>query len=173
MDHLQGGNSMSRIKEILFWVVALGFTVGFIVGFRALTTPPVPAVVAVTTSAPVPSEPAGEPSPPEDAPSIDDAAIAMAAETAQGYLDTIPLSRDGLIGMLTLADQNVYPADIAIAAVDSLGVDWNEQAVLAARTVEPDEASTRAELVAVLTAEFPTSMFTQLQAEYAADQIGF
>jgi hypothetical protein len=170
MAHLQGGNSMSRIKEILFWVVALGFTVGFIIGFRALTTPPEPAIVAVTTTAPVPSEPAGEPSPPEDAPSIDDAALVMAENEARLYLNVAGFSRDGLINQLVMADG--YPQDIATQAVDSLDVDWNEQAVrVATQWAESGSPYTRDGLVQELMSEY--TLFTQVQAEYAADEVGF
>jgi hypothetical protein len=129
---------------------------------------PSAAPVAQASSTPSLEPTGGEPSPTGDAPSIDDIITEEAKVAAGEYLAVIPMSRDRLIDQMNQADG--IPVDIAAVAVDSLGIDWNEQAARTAATYE-DEALTRAELVQQLTSSY--EQYTPVQAEYAADQGGY
>lgn len=125
-----------------------------------------PAPVASVSPSP---EPSGEPSPPEGAPSIDDVAQEMAAGFAEDYLAIMPMSRDALIDQLASDAGDGFGTDVAARAVDSLDVDWNEQAARAAQEYAA-EGMTRAEIVQQLTSSY--DRYTVVQAEYAADQVG-
>lgn len=125
-----------------------------------------PSVSPVVESA-APS-PSGEPSPSGDAPSMDDVIQAEAATVAQEYLVITGFSRDGLIAQLQVGEG--IPVDIATSAVDSLEVDWNEQAVRSATQHLEGERMTRGELVQLLTSEY--GQYTIEQAEHAADAVG-
>lgn len=56
----------------------------------------------------------------------------QAIGAAQDYLSFTAFSRDGLIEQLSSSAGDGYPKDVATAAVDSLGEDWNAQAAKAA-----------------------------------------
>ena len=91
--------------------------------------------------------------------------VMTAAEDVQNYLNVMALSRQ------TLIDQLVYDGfseEEATAAVDSSGVDWNEQAAKQARSYLDTMEFTRDELIDQL--EF--DKFTPEQAAYGADNCG-
>lgn len=91
--------------------------------------------------------------------------VMTAAEDIQNYLNVMALSRQ------TLIDQLVYDGfseEEATAAVDSSGVDWNEQAAKQARSYLDTMEFTRDELIDQL--EF--DKFTPEQAAYGADNCG-
>lgn len=56
-----------------------------------------------------------------------------AARSAKQYLDMTGFSRAGLIGQLSSDAGDGYEVADATAAVDSLGIDWNEQAARSAK----------------------------------------
>jgi hypothetical protein len=112
------------------------------------------------------AEPSGEPSPDEGAPSMDDVIQDEAVTVATEYLELTGFSRDGLVDQLAAAEG--FPVDLASSAVDSLDVDWNEQAVRSATQHLEGEQMTRSELVQLLTSEY--GQYTPMQAEYAADR---
>lgn len=56
-----------------------------------------------------------------------------AVRSANQYLSISGFSRDGLIRQLSADGGDGYSSDDAIAAVNSLNVDWNEQAVRSAK----------------------------------------
>lgn len=56
----------------------------------------------------------------------------QAIGAAQDYLSFTAFSRDGLIRQLSSSAGDGYPKDVATAAVDSLGEDWNAEAAKAA-----------------------------------------
>ncbi|VVJ21891.1 Uncharacterised protein [Amycolatopsis camponoti] len=58
--------------------------------------------------------------------------VALARTSAQNYLGFAAFSRNGLIRQLSSSAGDGYPKDVATQAVDSLGVDWKEQAVKSA-----------------------------------------
>ncbi|WIY01052.1 Ltp family lipoprotein [Amycolatopsis mongoliensis] len=58
--------------------------------------------------------------------------VTLARTSAQNYLSFAAFSRNGLIRQLSSSAGDGYPKDVATQAVDSLGVDWNEQAVKSA-----------------------------------------
>lgn len=89
-----------------------------------------------------------------------------AAEAAQSYLNALNFSREGLIEQL---EYEGYTNSDAAAAVDSLSVDWNEQAAGSARNyldVFPDMS--RSEMIDQLEYEG----YTYSQAVYGADAAG-
>lgn len=89
-----------------------------------------------------------------------------AYEAAQSYLNALNFSREGLIEQL---EYEGYSNSAATAAVDSISVDWNEQAAGSARTylnVFPD--MTRSEMIDQLEYEG----YTYSQAVYGADAVG-
>lgn len=89
-----------------------------------------------------------------------------AANSAQEYLDLYAFSRTGLIDQL---QYDGFSENVAATAVDSLNVDWNEQAVAMAREyMEVATYSNKQDMIDQLIYED----FTQEQAEYAAEQVG-
>ncbi|HBG99697.1 MAG: Ltp family lipoprotein [Rhodobacteraceae bacterium] len=80
-------------------------------------------------------------------------------------------SRDGLIDQLSSPYGDGYDRDDATVAVDSLSVDWNEQAVRSARQyLEMSGFSCRG-LIEQLSSDFGEK-FTRSQATYGARQAG-
>jgi len=55
-----------------------------------------------------------------------------ALESAQSYLEFMPFSRQGLIDQLSSEYGSGYPLDVATWAADTVGADWNAEAVEAA-----------------------------------------
>lgn len=153
----------------LRYLAAVAVTLGLVACGN--TDSPAPAEPSAAEPSPVVSTsvaPSGEPSPSDGAPSIDDLLHDRAATVAEEYLAVRGFSRDGLIDQIANAEG--IPADVAATAIDTLDVDWNEQAVRVAEMYTGEETMTRDQLVQQLTSSF--DRFTQVQAEHAADQVG-
>jgi hypothetical protein len=88
-----------------------------------------------------------------------------ARESADSYLDVSAFSREGLIEQLEF--EGFSNAD-ATYAVDSLGVDWNEQAAKSAQQYLDVSSFSRSGLIDQLKFEG----FTQEQAEYGVNAVG-
>jgi host cell surface-exposed lipoprotein len=93
--------------------------------------------------------------------------LSNARESAQQYLDYSGFSRQGLIDQLSSEYGDQYPVEVATAAVDSLRVDWNAEAVEAAESYLEFQAFSHAGLVDQLSSEYG-DQFTREQAEYGA-----
>ncbi|WP_162236334.1 Ltp family lipoprotein [Sphingomonas sp. Leaf23] len=96
---------------------------------------------------------------------------ANAARSAQQYLDMTGFSRKGLIEQLSSDAGSGYSATDATAAVDSLNVDWNEQAVRSAKQYLDMSGFSCAKLIEQLSAD-AGSKYTSAQARYGAEQAG-
>lgn len=98
----------------------------------------------------------------------EDPEVANARRSAQGYLDYAGFSRQGLIDQLSSEYGDQYPVEAATAAVDSLTVDWNAEAVEAAESYLEFMAFSRQGLIDQLSSEYG-HQFTVEQATYGAD----
>lgn len=87
-----------------------------------------------------------------------------AIAAAKLYLSTAPFSRKGLIEQLEFEG---YPTEDAEYAVDSLNVDWNEQAVRSAELYLSVMPFSKKELIEQLVFEG----FTREQAEYGVNKV--
>jgi hypothetical protein len=116
-----------------------------------------------TTEAPTTTVPptATTTAPPEDP------ELTNARQAAQDYLDFGGFSRQGLIDQLSSEYGDQYPVEIATAAVDSLTVDWNAEAVEAADSYLEFQSFSHAGLVDQLSSEYG-DQFTREQAEHGA-----
>lgn len=85
-----------------------------------------------------------------------------ATQSAEQYLEISAFSRSGLIGQL---EYEGYSTEDATFAVDSLNVDWNEQARLSAEQYLEISSFSLSGLIDQLVYEG----FTQAQAEYGAN----
>lgn len=95
-----------------------------------------------------------------------------AIRAAQDYLSMgSGFSQAGLIQQLSSSAGDGYPLAIATAAVDSLNVDWNAQAVLAAKGYLQTSSFSCSEMVQQLDSS-AGSQFTEAQAQYAATAVG-
>jgi len=95
-----------------------------------------------------------------------------AIRSAKAYLDLgTGFSRAGLIQQLTSKAGDGYKKADAVFAVDHIKVDYNEQAVLAAKAYLDISGFSRDGLIQQLSSK-AGSQFTQAQAEYAADKVG-
>ncbi len=90
-----------------------------------------------------------------------------ASEDARAYLDLLTLSKKELITMLTMYDG--YSKDVATKAVDSLNIDWKEQAARSAKSYMETLNATRDTILYYLKLEG----YTDEQAEYGADSIDY
>jgi hypothetical protein len=99
--------------------------------------------------------------PPTTAAPPENAEVTNARRSAESYLDFSGFSRSGLIDQLEFEG---YPTEAATQAVDSLNVDWNEQAARSAESYLEYTAFSHAGLVDQL--EFEG--FTPEQAEHGA-----
>jgi hypothetical protein len=97
----------------------------------------------------------------------------QAIEAANSYLGLgTGFSRAGLIDQLDSAAGNGFPEVDAVFAVDHITVDWNAQAVAAAKAyMKLGTGFSRASLIDQLTSQYG-SQFTLAQATYAAGQVG-
>lgn len=99
-----------------------------------------------------------------------------AVRAAKDYINVMPFSRNGLIKQLSSEYGNSFSEEDAIFAVDYLEqnnlVDWKEQAVKAAQNYNDLMGFSRDGLIQQLTSEYG-DQYTQEEAEYAADQLGF
>lgn len=88
-----------------------------------------------------------------------------AVAQAENYLSVMAFSRQGLIDQLVFEE---YPEEDATLAVDSLDVDWNEQAARKAQEYLDAGSFSRQGLIDQLIFEG----FTDEEAEYGVDQVG-
>ena len=91
-----------------------------------------------------------------------------ALQTAKDYLQTMPFSRSGLIDQLTFAG---FSAEEAEYAADNSGADWNEMAVLSARSYLDNSDYSEKGLISLL--ESSSEGFTHEQAVYGASRNGY
>jgi hypothetical protein len=96
---------------------------------------------------------------------------ANAARSAQQYLDMTGFSRQGLIDQLSSDAGNGYSVADATAAVDSLSVDWNEQAVRSAKQYLQMTGFSCSGLIEQLSSD-AGSKYTGSQARYGAERAG-
>ncbi|MCP4027817.1 MAG: hypothetical protein GY736_16120 [Sphingomonas sp.] len=96
---------------------------------------------------------------------------ANAARSARQYLDMSGFSRLGLIEQLSSDAGNGYSVADATAAVDSLDVDWNEQAVRSAKQYLDMSGFSCTGLIEQLSSD-AGSKYTKAQARYGATQAG-
>jgi hypothetical protein len=89
-----------------------------------------------------------------------------AVRSAQEYLDVSAFSRSGLIKQLQYEG---FSTEDAIYAVDSITVDWNEQAAKSAQDYLDMSGFSRSGLINQLMYEG----FTAAQAQYGAAAVGF
>ncbi|WP_040796802.1 Ltp family lipoprotein [Nocardia higoensis] len=87
-----------------------------------------------------------------------------AVQSAQQYLEISAFSRSGLIDQL---EYEGYSTDDATSAVDSLNVDWNEQAAKSAKEYLELTSFSRSGLIDQLVYEG----FTYAQAEYGVNAV--
>ncbi|MBA4079667.1 MAG: hypothetical protein C0496_00185 [Erythrobacter sp.] len=94
-----------------------------------------------------------------------------ARRNAESYIAMTGFSRQGLIDQLSSTAGNGYSVADATAAVDSISVDWNEQAARSAKSyLEMTGFSCRG-LIDQLSSD-AGSQYTREQAEYGAKQAG-
>lgn len=91
--------------------------------------------------------------------------------SGENYLGFAGFSRDGLIEQLSSPYGDGYDVTDATAAVDSLTVDWNAEAVEAARQYLDMTGFSCNGLIEQLSSDYGNK-FTQSQASYAAQQAG-
>jgi Host cell surface-exposed lipoprotein len=148
------------------------------------TNPPAAAASSSTTQAPAntttqpaasqpTSAPAAAPSPAAPPPPQYTASQEQAIQAAQGYLsDGEGFSYQGLIDQLDSPDGDGFSQADATVAVNSLNVNWNQQAVESAQGYMSDgQGFSACGLVQQLDSP-DGEQFTQAQAEYAVGQVG-
>ncbi len=140
------------------------------VGIAACSSPAAPLAPGPgATLAPVPAatlRPANAPTPPVVTPKpVKQLTRAQenAIEAAEDYLDYSAFSRSGLIDQLVYED---YSKAVATFAVDSLDVNWKEQAFLSAQAYLDYSSFSLKGLIDQLRYEG----FTKAQAEYGAEK---
>ena len=94
-----------------------------------------------------------------------------AVRSAENYLSFAGFSRDGLIQQLSSSAGDGYDVADATVAVDSLNVDWNEQAVRSAKQYLELTGFSCSGLVEQLSSS-AGSKYTVDQARYGAQQAG-
>jgi hypothetical protein len=99
-------------------------------------------------------------------------AQANAIKSAQTYLSMgSGFSRTGLIQQLSSKAGDGFKLPDATFAVDHVSVDWNKQAVMAAKTYLQMSGFSRSGLIQQLTSK-AGDQFTVAQATYAANHVG-
>ncbi len=96
---------------------------------------------------------------------------ANAARSAQQYLNMTGFSRQGLIEQLSSGAGEGYDVADATAAVDSMTVDWNEQAVRSAEQYLQMTGFSCSGLIEQLSSD-AGSKYTRAQARYGAEKAG-
>jgi len=94
-----------------------------------------------------------------------------AVRSARQYLSFQGFSRDGLIHQLSSDFGSGYDVADATVAVDSLNVDWNEQAARSARQYLSVQGFSCRSLIQQLSSSAGSS-FTEQQARYGAERAG-
>ncbi|ESQ82420.1 hypothetical protein AEAC466_17520 [Asticcacaulis sp. AC466] len=97
--------------------------------------------------------------------------VQNAASAAKTYLQISAFSRQGLIDQLSSSSGEKYDVNDARAAVDSLNVDWNDQAALSAQSYLSLMSFSCQGMIQQL-ASPAGGKFTQTQAEYGARKAG-
>ena len=99
-----------------------------------------------------------------------------AVKSALNYLQFSPFSHNGLVAQLSSEYGDNYPkedAEFAVSYLEDNGkVDWNEQAVKAAKNYLEFSSFSREGLIDQLCSEYG-DQYTREQAEYAVDQVGY
>jgi hypothetical protein len=98
-------------------------------------------------------------------------AKANAVRSAKGYLAMTGFSRNGLIEQLSSDHGEGYDLADATTAVDSLDVDWNEQAARSAKQYLDINGFSCNRLIEQLSSGYG-SKYTESQARYGAQQAG-
>lgn len=132
-------------------------------------------VASDATSTPIPDPDEAENVEPEEPEEVDppemtpgqQSALAAAAKC----LDSGPLSRAGLIRLLSSADGGGHSVEDAAFAADMVDVDWSEQAAIAAQDYLDRRTYSRQALIDQLSNE-AADAFTVEQATYGVDQAG-
>ena len=91
--------------------------------------------------------------------------------SAENYLSFAPFSRNGLIRQLSSNAGDGYSKHDATVAVDSLKVDWNEQAAKSAENYLSMMGFSCQNLIQQLTSS-AGDMYTKPQAQYGAKKAG-
>ncbi len=97
-------------------------------------------------------------------------AQANAIGAAEGYINFKGFSRDGLIGQLSSEFGDQYDLDVATFAVDSLDIDYNEQAVRSAEDYLSFKGFSRDGLIGQLSSE-SGDQYTVEQATFGVDAL--
>lgn len=109
---------------------------------------------------------------PERAPSVSlTGSQANAARNAQQYLSMTGFSRSGLIEQLSSEAGSGYDVADATVAVDSLNIDWNEQAERSAKQYLEMTGFSCKGLIEQLSSD-AGSQYTKAQARYGAERAG-
>lgn len=127
------------------------------------TTAPAPAPVTSHKTTPKP-----KPKPTHEEPTYSPE-VRNAIGEAQDYLSFQAFSRNGLIEQLSSAAGSGYPKAVAVQAVDSLHVDWNEQAYKSAQSYLKLMHFSRAGLIEQLESSAGAG-FTHAQAVYGVNK---
>lgn len=139
-----------------------------------------PAQTTAAPAAPASSQPASEPAAaptseepepaeePEGSLSVEEQ---NAVGAAQSYLEFSAFSRKGLIEQLSSDAGDGYPKKVATKAVDSLDVDYKEQAAKAAKNYLEVSNFSRQGMIEQLSSDAGDG-YTKAQAEYGAKQAG-
>jgi hypothetical protein len=137
----------------------------------ATTAAPAATTAPASTAAPAPTAPPTTATPTTTKPSLTPSQQ-NAIAAAQGYLsEGTGFSQAGLIAQLDSPDGNGYSVADATFAVNSLTVDWNAQAVDAAKGYLQTSSFSCTDLVQQLDSP-DGSQFTPAQAQYAATKVG-
>lgn len=167
---------MSKIR-IAAWIGGAVFGLTLIACGSPSTDPTPAPTTHATTGAPTVKPSSKPPTSPTTRPPTspsaggDPAGKAVSAEqrnataSAQGYLTDQHFSRKGLIAQLKFEK---YSTKAATAAVDSLDMDWNEQAALTARDYLSSQPFSRGSMIDQLKFDG----FTGTQATYGAKKAG-
>jgi hypothetical protein len=94
-----------------------------------------------------------------------------AIKAANQYLESSAFSRKGLIQQLSADAGSGFPLAVATHAVDSLNINYNEQAAKAAKQYLESSAFSRNGLIQQLDSD-AGSGFTYAQAVYGVDHAG-
>ena len=166
---------------VLIGIIVVLMIIGAIAGQGERTAPPSNTVAkdkASSETTAAADAPAGSnqvtaaTAEPESAPSVGlFGPQANAARSAQQYIDMTGFSRRGLIEQLSSDAGNGYSAADATAAVDSLTVDWNEQAVRSAKQYLDMTGFSCSALIEQLSSD-AGSKYTKAQARFGAEKAG-
>lgn len=93
-----------------------------------------------------------------------------ALAAGQNYIDSMPFSKDGLIGQLSSNYGDGYSKKDAVFAANNVDANWNEEAVEAAENYLEVMPMSKSALIDQLSSNWGDK-FTQAQAEYAANKV--